>query len=163
MEQNEVITSTKKLVNILIIVVLILLGITGGLVYADYKEYKYTPKQESFPENLSITLGMYGTYKVVYDTQKKVWTFGVWEETLIFPGVKTISELQKDGGVIVFEMPQDGVINCNAGEIYIDGKKWNLGNPIINSKGITEIKKGQQVEIRYGKENQSAGFQIWFM
>lgn len=162
MEQEKVVKSTKKIITILIIVIIILSGITGGLVYADHINFKYTPVQEQFPDNLSITFSKYGTYKAVYDTQKNIWTLGLWEDTLILTGEKTISDLQKEGGVISFTMPWDGEINSTAGEIYIDGKKWKNGNPVINTRGKSTIKKGQGIEIRYGVENQSAGFQIIF-
>lgn len=159
------IQSKKNLIYTLLSIIFILFGITGGLVYADQINYKYIPKEdvvEVFPESTSLTFGEYGTYKAIYDTQQNLWTVGLWEETLIIPGTKNIPNIQEDGGIIKFEMPWNGYINNNTGQIYVDGKLWNNGNPAINKKGDSDIKKGQEVEIRYTKDNQSAGFQIWF-
>jgi len=161
----NILRPTKKVIKTLSILSLLLLFVTGGLAYADYKEYRYTSAsrvENKFPQNTSITFNQYGTYKSVLDTEKNKWTIGLWEDTLILPGSKNISDIQRDGGVITFEMPWDGEIYNNAGEIYINDKLWSNGNPVLNSKIQSEIKKGSKVEIRYGKENQSAGFQIWF-
>lgn len=150
--------STKKTIKTLLVLIGIFSVIAGGLVYANSR---YS-QNISIERNISITLGMYGTYKAVYDIQKKQWTLGIWNETKVIEGIKTLTDLQKEGGVITFVMPFDGVINSNAGEVYIDGQKWRIGNPIKNDNNNIVIKAGKNVELRYGANNQSAGFQIWF-
>lgn len=162
MEQNEVVTSSKKTIKILFVIAVLLFGITGGLAYANYSEYDFNLGNKTFPENLSLTLGEYGIHKAIYDKEKGLWTIGLWEITIIKPGSRNITELQKKGGVIVFEMPWNGEIYSSTGEFYINGKLWTHGNPVTNSEGKSLIKKGQEVEIRYEKDNSSAGFQIWF-
>ncbi len=155
----------KKTIHTLLSIIFILMGIAGGLIYADHIGYRYVHKskaEEQIPENISISYGDYGTYKAIYDTQENKWTVGIWEDTLISAGAKNISDLQKEGGVIIFEMPWNGHINSNAGEIYVNGKLWNNGNPAVSNKGDSNISKGDEIEIRYGKDNQSAGFQVWF-
>mgnify|MGYP001055604935 CR=1 FL=1 len=154
----------KKTTKTLLTVIFILSTLAGGLAYAEYIDYEYVPKErggESIPENISLTLGDYGTYKAIYDENEKKWTIGLWEGSIISPGTKDINNLSKEGGVIQFAMPWNGHINNNAGEIYINGKLWHNGNPSLNDKGKSYIKKGSGVEIRYERDNQSAGFQIW--
>jgi len=165
MEKELEIKSKRKTINTLLSIIFILSGITGGLVYADRIDYQYTPKEkkeEQFPENISLIFGEYGIYKAILDSKEQKWTVGIWEDTLISAGAKNISDLQKEGGVIIFEMPWNGHINSNAGEIYVNGKLWNNGNPAVSNKGDSNISKGDEIEIRYGKDNQSAGFQVWF-
>lgn len=153
----------SKIIKNLTLLAFILLGVTGGLVYANYNGYEFTTQNsEKFPDNLSQEIGEYGVYKAIYDQEKERWTIGLWQDTLIQSGNRDISQLQTEGGVITFEMPWNGEIYNIGGEIYVNNRLWDNGNPALNSQTQSEIKKGSNVEIRYGKENQSAGFQIWF-
>jgi len=154
------ISLTTEIAKILLTIITILCLLNLGLFYVQ-ANYNIYPKQT--PANILIDFGPYGTYSPYLDQEKNRWTLGLWEEGAIYPGTKTIKDLQKDGGKVVFVMPYDGEINNSGGEILINGKKWRNGNPITNSKGETKILKGEKVEIIYEENSPSAGFQIWFL
>lgn len=119
---------------------------------------------EPVSESTTLTFGELGTYKCVYDTNRKQWTIGQWTENQISTGTMTLADLKRDGGKISFTMPAKGWINNSAGKLFVDGKQWDLGNygEIDRMTQNTLIQKGQIVSVEYGPENDSAGFQIWF-
>lgn len=142
---------------------LLLTGTAGlglGLVFGDVLK---NPKENEYsPEDLVMNFGPYGTYKAVYDTEREAWTLGFWKENLVIPGPKTLADLKQEGGRIAFFMPFDGAINNSAGEISVDENQWQLGNPAVNQENDPRVSQGQLIDLRYGPENDSAGFQLWF-
>lgn len=114
--------------------------------------------------SILMEFGDLGTYKTVYDTNRKQWTIGQWNENLVIPGKMNLADLKRVGGTIKFVIPADGWINNSAGELFVDGKQWDLGNygEVGRMTKETLILKGQEVIVRYGPNNDSAGFQIWF-
>ena len=111
-----------------------------------------------------ITFGDLGTYKVVYDTNRKQWTIGQWNENMVQAGKMNLADLKRDGGQIKFVMPANGWINNSAGQLFVDGKQWNLGKygEIGRMTKETLILKDQVIMVQYEPANDSAGFQIWF-
>lgn len=109
-----------------------------------------------------MDFGVFGVYKAVYDSNRDMNTLGWWNGNLIEAGAKNLADLKREGATITFEMPADGWINNSAGELFVDGKKWDLGNYGENPQEETMILAGQTVTVSYGPNNDSAGFQLWF-
>ncbi len=123
-----------------------------------------TNVDQAVSEDTVLTFGDLGTYKCVYDTNRDQWTIGQWTENQVIAGKMTLADLKRDGGNISFVMPANGWINISAGQLFVDGKQWDLGNygEIDRMTQNTLIRKNQIVSVEYGPENDSAGFQIWF-
>ena len=109
-----------------------------------------------------LDFGVYGAYHAVYDSNRNLWTLGFWNENVVRAGSKNLADLKREGGSISFVMPADGWINNSAGELFVDGTKWDLGNYGESPSEETLIKKGQTIAVSYGPNNDSAGFQLWF-
>lgn len=121
------------------------------------------PESESYEDPwVSIDFGAYGAYKAVYDTNENQYTLGWWNENMSRIGSKNLADLKRDGGSLTFSMPADGWINNSAGELFVDGEKWDLGNYGEDQLESTMIRAGQTVTVSYGPNNDSAGFQLWF-
>ena len=125
-----------------------------------------TNVDQAVSEDTVLTFGDLGTYKCVYDTNRDQWTIGQWTENQVIAGKMTLADLKRDGGNISFVMPANGWINNSAGQLFVDGKQWDLGNygeiDRMTQNTNTLIRKNQIVSVEYGPENDSAGFQIWF-
>jgi len=119
-------------------------------------------EQEATLENLRMEFGEFGAYKAVYDTNIGAWTLGWWKENTVKDGEKTLDDLKREGGVIVFEMPFDGVINNSAGKVVVNNEEWILGNPAVDAEENPQISQGDIVILEYEPNNDSAGFQLWF-
>lgn len=113
-------------------------------------------------ESTTLDFGSFGSYHAVMDNNRKMYTLGFWNESMVSAGTKNLADLKRDGGTISFAMPADGWINNSAGELLVDNQKWALGNYGENPQEATLIKKGQIVKVIYGPGNDSAGFQLWF-
>lgn len=113
-------------------------------------------------ESTQLDFGSFGSYHAVMDNNRKMFTLGFWNESMVRAGTKNLADLKRDGGTISFAMPADGWINNSAGELLVDNQKWALGNYGENPEEATLVKKGQIVTVIYGPNNDSAGFQLWF-
>ena len=111
---------------------------------------------------ITIDFGAFGEYRAVYDSNREMYTLGFWNENCIRTGNKNLADLKRDGGSITFTIPSDGWINNSAGELFVDGIPWNLGNYGENAEQETLISAGSTITISYEPGNDSAGFQLWF-
>lgn len=114
--------------------------------------------------NTVFDFGDFGSYQVVYDTNRNMYTLGWWNENMVQPGTKNLADLKRDGGKISFTVPADCWINNSAGELLVNDVEWDLGNygePDRISE-TTLIRKGQKITVEYEPGNDSAGFQLWF-
>lgn len=114
--------------------------------------------------NTVFDFGDFGSYQVVYDTNRNMYTLGWWNENMVQPGTKNLADLKRDGGKISFTVPADCWINNSAGALFVDGIEWDLGNygEADRISETTLIKKGQKITVEYQPGNDSAGFQLWF-
>ena len=119
------------------------------------------PKTE-VNQDIILDFGMYGAYKAVYDSNREMLTLGFWEENMVRCGDKDLADLKREGGNISFIMPKDGWINNSAGQLFVNGVKWDLGNYGENTLEETLIMEGSTITVSYGAKNDSAGFQLWF-
>lgn len=111
---------------------------------------------------ISLDFGLYGEYFAVYEKAEEQWTLGWWTKNQSRIGSKDLADLKREGGSLTFIMPADGWINNSAGQLLIDGEEWTLGNFAEDMLKSTMILKGQTIQVIYGPNNDSAGFQLWF-
>ncbi|MCD4811621.1 hypothetical protein K8R14_03395 [bacterium] len=111
----------------------------------------------------SVDFDEYGEYTIVFDSNREMDTLGWWNGNLVRAGSKNLADLKRDGGTISFTMPLDGWINNSAGELFVDNVEWDLGNYGEDPQQETMIYADQVITVSYQADNDSAGFQLWFL